>query len=328
MTSIRRVGPGSGASRAYSISNNLEVTAPVRQQPMAPVEKVRRGFSDDSDFRADAEGDLEGALLADLDVAGPSGDGDLDAPEPRAELLENDQLRNFAGVSDFQESNAGNIYAKVLGSPQMASSPLLQARFYNQERRAEEAKASDPALDPSDILSPDAAAWELQHLDTLPSSVSSKEAEDLLYLLESGDLSNLSDEELAALSNELGEGDLHEGAPVEDDLVDASDPGTVGAPDAEGDFLATLDDAGEVARVDDAPGTPPADAFLADVDDFTMEAVQAEAAYQAAQAALLKQQAGPGAVEASAPEAIEDVQDADLVEVADARTPPPPPSES
>jgi hypothetical protein len=327
VTSIRRVGPGIGASRAYSISNNLEVTAPVRQQPMAPVEKVRRGFSDDSDFRADAEGDLEGALLADLDVTGSSSDDGLDGPEPRAELLENDQLRNFAGVSDFQESDAGQVYARVLGSPQMASSPLLQARFYNQGRRTEEEKPADPALDPSDILSPDAAAWELQNLDTMPAPVSSQEAEDLLYLLESGDLSGLSDEELRALSDELGDEDL-DSLPVEDDRVDASGPDTASAaPEAEGGFMATLDDASDVAPVDDAPGTPPADAFLADVDDFTMEAVEAEAAYQAAHAAALKQQAGgPEAFEAAAPEAIEDVQDADLVEVADA--PPPPPTES
>src|SRR5690242_267611 len=107
MTSIRRVGSGISTSRAWSISNELEVTAPVKQEPMTPVEPVRRGFSDASDFQADADGDLAGALLADLgltsDPASESGGlAGLDAPEARAALLENPHLRTFAGESTFE----------------------------------------------------------------------------------------------------------------------------------------------------------------------------------------------------------------------------------
>ncbi|RKG68197.1 hypothetical protein D7V80_13545 [Corallococcus sp. CA054B] len=345
MSSIRRVGSGISTSRAWSISNELEVTAPVKQEPMTPVEPVRRGFSDDSDFQADADGDLAGALLADLGLtsdpgaeAGGRASG-LEAPEARAALLENPHLRTFAGESTFEA--AAPAYAQRLGMPQ-SSTPLIQARHFQQAERHAEASPEDPSLDPSDILSPDAAAWELQNLDTMPSTVSAQEAEDLLFLLESGDLSGLSDEELAALSDDLG---VDDAAP--DAADDADDLETSGAPEAPGGFLATLEDGGQEALSADAPpSAPSSNDFLADADDFTMEAVQAEAAYAAAYAEALstgtalpptRREAPVSEPEPSvvvAPESadstadIEDVQDADLVEVDAAHTPPPPPLES
>ncbi|WP_223642766.1 hypothetical protein [Corallococcus sp. EGB] len=354
MTSIRRVGSGISTSRAWSISNELEVTAPVKQEPMTPVEPVRRGFSDESDFNADAEGDLAGALLADLGLT--PGASSTEDPEPRAALLENPHLRTFAGESTFEA--AAPAYAQRLGMPQ-ASTPMLQARHFQQTERRAEAPPADPSLDPSDILSPDAAAWELQHLDTQPSTVSSKEAEDLLFLLESGDLSGLSDEELAALSDELGVEDDAPDASGEADGLDASGEAdgldAPGAPDDSNGFLATLEDGVPELPPDDAHrAAPMSNDFLADADDFTPEAVQAEAAYAAAYAEALATgtplppvrretpavEPEPGAVMApevepresspavAAADVIEDVQDADLVEVDGARTPPPPPAES
>ncbi|NNC00055.1 hypothetical protein HI113_39890 [Corallococcus exiguus] len=338
MTSIRRVGSGISTSRAWSISSELEVTAPVQQQPMTPVEPVRRGFSDSSDFRADADGDLAGALLEDLGLtsdpgaeAGGRASG-LEAPEARTALLENPHLRTFAGESTFEA--AAPAYAQRLGTPQM-STPLMQARHFQQAERRAEASPADPTLDPSDILSPDAAEWELQNLDTMPSTASSKEAEDLLFLLESGDLSGLSDEELAALSDDL---DMDDAAP--DASGDADGLEVSGAPEDSGGFLATLEDSGPEALSPDAPpSAPSSNDFLADADDFTMEAVQAEAAYAAAYAEARKNAASepepgvvvaPEATDATAdlPDLIEDVQDADLVEVDAAQTPPPPPLES
>ncbi|MFB1482798.1 hypothetical protein [Corallococcus sp. RDP092CA] len=277
MTSIRRVGSGISTSRAWSISNDLEVTAPVKQEPMTPVEPVRRGFSDASDFKADADGDLAGALLADVGLT-----SDASSPEDsesRAALLENPHLRTFAGESTFEAS--APAYAQRLGTPQ-ASTPMLQARHFQQAERRAEAPPADPSLDPSDILSPDEAAWELQNLDTQPSTVSTKEAEDLLFLLESGDLSGLSDEELAALSDELGMEDADLEASGDADGLEAS-----GAPEDSSDFLATMEDSGPELPRDEAPSTPPSSDFLADADDFTMEAVQAEAAYSAAYAEAL-----------------------------------------
>ncbi|MHA7628445.1 hypothetical protein [Corallococcus sp. M7] len=345
MTSIRRVGSGISTSRAWSISNELEVTAPVKQEPMTPVEPVRRGFSDESDFKADAEGDLAGALLADLGLTS-DGASSEDAPESRAALLENPHLRTFAGESTFEA--AGPAYAQRLGLPQ-SSTPLMQARHFQQAERRAEAPPADPSLDPSDILSPDAAAWELQNLDTMPSTVSAQEAEDLLFLLESGDLSSLSDEELAALSNDL---DMEDAAPDASDVSDASGVAdgldAAGAAEDPDGFLATLEDSGPEALSLEAPrSAPSSNDFLADADDFTMEAVQAEAAYAAAYAEALStgtalpparreaavSEPEPSVVVASeadvsSPDIIEDVQDADLVEVDAAQPPPPPPLES
>ncbi|MFP2902508.1 hypothetical protein, partial [Corallococcus sp. 4LFB] len=289
MTSIRRVGSGISTSRAWGISAELEVTAPVKQQPMTPVEPVRRGFSDASDFQADADGDLAGALLEDLGLTADTSSetrghaAGLEAPEPRAALLENAQLRTFAGESTFEE--AAPAYSQLLGTPQM-STPLLQARHFQQAERHAEAAPADPSMDPSDILSPDAAAWELQNLDTMPSTVSAQEAEDLLFLLESGDLSSLSDEELRALSDDLGEEDA--GAEASDAL-EAS-----GAPDAPEEFLATMEDSRPDLVQEAAPGLASSSDFLADADDFTMEAVQAEAAYAAAYAEARATGGAPG----------------------------------
>lgn len=335
MTSIRRVGSGISTSRAWSISSELEVTAPVKQEPMTPVEPVRRGFSDASDFKADADGDLAGALLADLGLT-PDASSASDDPEPRAALLENPHLRTFAGESTFEA--AAPAYAQRLGLPQ-ASTPMLQARHFQQAERRAEAPPADPSLDPSDILSPDAAAWELQNLDTMPSTVSSKEAEDLLFLLESGDLSGLSDEELDALSEELGteDADLEASGDASGD-VDGLDASGAALAD-ENDFLATAEDSGPDLDPDAPQGAPPSSDFLADADDFTMEAVQAEAAYSAAYAEALatgtplpptRREAPVSEPEPSVVVAadVEDVQDADLVEVDAAQTPPPPPLES
>ncbi|RKG72528.1 hypothetical protein [Corallococcus terminator] len=342
MTSIRRVGSGISTSRAYSISSQLEVTAPVRKEPLAPVDPVRRGFSDDSDFQADAEGDLNGALFADLgpDEAAPNaarGRAGQESPEPRAALMENSQLRAFAGVSEFEATAPS--YAQRLGMPM--STPLMQARLANPQRRTEEVE-TDPSMDPSDILSPDAAAWELQNLDTMPRTVSAQEAEDLLFLLESGDLSGLSDEELRALSEEAGA----EGSDADLELESS------GATEGQDDFMATMDDSvPDLEYAEGSMNVPPPDDFLADVNDFTLEAPEAQAAAPAeaqaeappafmhedsvvvapelTQAAVTDAPANAeapvdAAALASAGTDIEDVQDADFVEAeAEAHTAPP-----
>ena len=340
MTSIRRVGSGISTSRAHSISAQLEVTAPVRQEALAPVDPVRRGFSDASDFQADAEGDLAGALLADLGLteAGTAPRGRAspearEAPESRTALLENSQLRTFAGVSEFEA--AAPSYAQLLGTSQPSSSPLMQARLFNEGRRTE-AVSTDPSLDPSDILSPDAAAWELQNLDTMPRTVSAQEAEDLLFLLESGDLSHLSDEELRALSEGM---DMEDGSA--DPELDAAGAETAGPEVSEGDFLATLEDSGPDFATLGSMNVPPPDDFLADVNDFTLDAPEAqEASVVVAPDAQVEAEAGTEArieagteapVEAHAEAQIEDVQDADVMELESApaadTAPPPPPHE-
>ncbi len=89
MTFIRRLPPGIASPIARSTS--LEVTAPVRkQEETAPVEPVRRGFSDQSEFQADVDG-ADAPLYAHAPLL--SGRPGAPTPEP---------LRSYTGASDFQ----------------------------------------------------------------------------------------------------------------------------------------------------------------------------------------------------------------------------------
>ncbi|WP_224365971.1 hypothetical protein [Hyalangium versicolor] len=87
MTSIRRLLSGISSS-AVSWAR-YEVTAPIRQKPTAPVEPVRRGFSDHSDFQS-----AEEAERSPLDAHAPQ----LAGRERRAL----DPLSAYTGRSDFQ----------------------------------------------------------------------------------------------------------------------------------------------------------------------------------------------------------------------------------
>lgn len=87
MTSIRRLL--SGISSAATWAARLEVTAPLRHQPTAPIEPVRRGFSDHSDFQSaeEAQRSLLGAHSPNL------------AGRSRGNL---DPTHVYSGMSDFQ----------------------------------------------------------------------------------------------------------------------------------------------------------------------------------------------------------------------------------
>ncbi|MFL5348526.1 MAG: hypothetical protein ACJ8AT_27335 [Hyalangium sp.] len=87
MTSIRRLL--SGISSSAVSWTRLEITAPIRHKPTAPVEPVRRGFSDHSDFQSAEE--AEHSLL---DAHAPSLAG-----RPRRGQ---DPLGAYTGKSDFQ----------------------------------------------------------------------------------------------------------------------------------------------------------------------------------------------------------------------------------
>lgn len=87
MSSIRRIL--SGISTAATWAARLEVTAPIRHQPTAPVEPVRRGFSDHSDFQSAEE--AEHSLLS---AHTPNLTG-----RPRKGF---DPLSAYTGHSDFQ----------------------------------------------------------------------------------------------------------------------------------------------------------------------------------------------------------------------------------
>jgi hypothetical protein len=87
MSAIRRIM--SGISTAATWAARLEVTAPIRQQPLVPVEPVRRGFSDHSDFQSSEE-----AEYSLLEAHAPSLAG-----RPRKG---SDPLSAYTGHSDFQ----------------------------------------------------------------------------------------------------------------------------------------------------------------------------------------------------------------------------------
>jgi hypothetical protein len=87
MSSIRRILSGISTSATWAA--RLEVTAPIRHQPTAPVEPVRQGFSDHSDFQAAHE--AEHSLL---EAHAPNLSG-----RPRKA---SDPMRAYTGHSDFQ----------------------------------------------------------------------------------------------------------------------------------------------------------------------------------------------------------------------------------
>jgi hypothetical protein len=113
MSSIRRIL--SGISTAAAWAARLEVTAPIRHQPMAPVEPVRRGFSDHSDFQSADE--AEHSLLA---AHAPNLAG-----RPRKGF---DPLGAYTGRSDFQARPAR--YHHLLGT----NIPAPPSRYWESSR--------------------------------------------------------------------------------------------------------------------------------------------------------------------------------------------------
>ncbi len=113
MSSIRRIL--SGISSAAAWAARLEVTAPIRHQPMAPVEPVRRGFSDHSDFQSaeEAEHSLLSAHAPNL------------AGQPRKSF---DPMRAYTGHSDFQARSPR--YQHLLGT----NVPAPPARYWEAWR--------------------------------------------------------------------------------------------------------------------------------------------------------------------------------------------------
>ncbi|RJS16171.1 hypothetical protein DRW03_31530 [Corallococcus sp. H22C18031201] len=264
MSSVRRLPSGIASPATRSIAE-YEVTTPIRHEPPAPVPAVRHGFSDTSDFQAgedDVAPLLEGHDVAGATDAGPSADG-MGPPSTASHLMEHAQLRTLAGISDFE--SARPRYAQILGSPQPSTAtPSPLPSFRPSAMPPREAFASE--LNPLDILSPEAAAWELQNLDTSTPTVD--EPEDLLFMLEppgTSDLDSLPMElgfdDLDADSGFDTGGTLDASGETPDFLADVND---VSAPESE--FLATATDvaapehepiAAEAAREAAAPMEPP-----------------------------------------------------------------------
>jgi hypothetical protein len=127
MSSIRRLL--SGISSAASWATRYEISAPIRQQPTAPVEPVRRGFSDHSDFQSAAE--AESSLL---DAHAPNLIG-RSRKTPEA-------LRVYSGLSDFQAFRPR--YQHLLGT----NVPPPPARYWEAGRARSPAPAAPQAEPP------------------------------------------------------------------------------------------------------------------------------------------------------------------------------------
>jgi hypothetical protein len=170
MSSIRRIIPGlsNAISRTLGVGTQKPVDPIAPRESVDALEPVRRGFSDASDFQPDA-GDVSASLAAHLpNLEGRATSG---ASTPQA-------LRVFSGESSFEAGP--RRYAERLGSqlPSSLGAPGERADSVGGLGR----RGGAGAPDPSDILSPEAAAWELQNLDTAaPSAV---EPEDLLFMLD------------------------------------------------------------------------------------------------------------------------------------------------
>lgn len=122
MSSIRRIL--SGISTATTWAARLEVTAPIRHQPTAPVEPVRQGFSDHSDFQSSQEA---GHSL--LEAHAPSLAG-----RPRKSA---DPMSAYTGHSDFQARLPR--YQHLLGT----NVPPPPARYWEAWRGRSGAGAQD-----------------------------------------------------------------------------------------------------------------------------------------------------------------------------------------
>ncbi|WP_426749428.1 hypothetical protein [Myxococcus sp. Y35] len=172
MTSIRRITASisSAISRAR-LDTDVESVSPLApREPLQPVPAVRRGYADESEFQAEVD-DLDTSLAAHAPKLAGLDAVDAEAPE---------QLRVFAGESSFEA--APPRYSQMLGAqlPSTLGAPREPVAGAAHRPTPRGPSAQDMG---SDLLSPEAAAWELQHLDT-STAPTPMEAEDVLFMLD------------------------------------------------------------------------------------------------------------------------------------------------
>ncbi|QSQ18020.1 hypothetical protein [Myxococcus landrumensis] len=238
MTTIRRLSSSiMSALRRTSLDTDVApVASPERSASLQAVEKVRRGFSDESDFGVDgADALLASFELGDVEESGSTRD------------LEHQALRVFSGESSFEAS--APRYGQLLGA-QLPSS-LGAPRESGIPASSRRSGASAP--DASDILSPDQASWELQNLDA--SSTQLDSPEDLLSLLGSPGTS----------SSSVGPMDLDLDF-YDDSLIHGLDVPGGPAPSVEGPSQARNTSASAWSEVSVEPAGP--HEFLADLSDL------------------------------------------------------------
>lgn len=254
MSSIRRVlsGISSAISRTRLDVGTEPVTPLNPREPLVPVAPVRRGFSDQSDFQAEVE-DVGASLAAHaphLEGVGTSSGG----PTP-------EQLRVFSGESSFESGGSRSRYAQMLGSQLPSSLGAPQERSGGASPVSAGRGRGVGAADMDDLLSPDAAAWELQNLDT--SAASAVDPEDLLFMLDAPGATGRADPLLAQ-----GLTDVFEDGPAGASGVGAAT--TQGVDPLDDISMDAVDDAAYVPPDYLDPAVRPAgpDEFLADTSDL------------------------------------------------------------
>ncbi|NOK01218.1 MULTISPECIES: hypothetical protein [Myxococcus] len=171
MSSIRRITASisSAISRAR-LDTSLESVSPLApREPLQPIPAVRRGYADESEFQAEVD-DLDTSLAAHAPMLAGVDAANAEAPE---------HLRVFAGESSFEA--APPRYSQLLGSqlPAALGAPRESVSGAAHRPAFRGASAQDMG---SDLLSPEAAAWELQNRDT-STAPTPMEAEDVLFML-------------------------------------------------------------------------------------------------------------------------------------------------
>ncbi|AKQ68663.1 hypothetical protein A176_005575 [Myxococcus hansupus] len=244
MSSIRRITASisSAISRAR-LDTNVESVSPLApREPLQPVPSVRRGYADESEFQAEVD-DLDTSLAAHAPKLAGVDATDAETPE---------HLRVFAGESSFEASP--RRYSQLLGSqlPSALGAPRDAVSGGGQYRPPVRGPTAQDMG--SDLLSPEAAAWELQNLDSAPPPTS-MEAEDVLFMLNGP---GAAVEHEAPL--ELGLEDIFEEAPLTASEVEAGFASAASShrPRAQGAFFPSPDDGFAADAVDASVSNTPA----------------------------------------------------------------------
>ncbi|HEX8698162.1 MAG TPA: hypothetical protein VF815_04955, partial [Myxococcaceae bacterium] len=284
-TSIRRLLSGISTSATWAA--RYEVSAPVRQKPTAPVEPVRRGFSDQSDFQSAAE--AEGSPLSARApyLAGSSrkarealsvysGMSDFQAALPRYQHLLGvnipppparlapaaPRFQQAAPVQD--EATRERATRPGLGSTADLQKAFEQASEEDQVRlysngsdeggrsviRHPDGSVTDPRAPGSHFK--DLAAWERANPGLTHAASLSRNDLELVLAMPEGEAR---DEVLAELAS--------------------ADTGLDSFDAAGGDFMPSLDDLPVNAEPEEA--TASADAFMPSMDDLPASSEPAEA---------------------------------------------------
>jgi hypothetical protein len=305
MSSIRRIL--SGISTAATWAARLEVTAPIRHQPTAPVAPVQRGFSDHSDFQSAQEAEhslleahspsLAGRPRKSTDpMSAYTGHSDFQARLPRYQHLLGTNVpppparyweawRARTGAPASQQAQQARQEERSAGRPSVSATADLEKSFEQageddsvllytpsegEGGRSVIQHADGSVTDPENPEQrfPDAQAWEQEHPELKRAVTLSRDDLELVLAMPEGEARN---EVLSELANpEPFEGSDSSGAGI-DAFMPSLEDLPVGDDSAQ---EASAGSEGFMPSLDDLPGAELAPQRLVDTGDA--EPVQAE----------------------------------------------------